>query len=402
VEAERRADHLAKGRDKAFIAAVGLILVAGSAVVFGQAKKAAKDPASSAISSEKVIRYVREKFGVPDNVVMSVDPFKSSPDPTFLSSAIEEGQGKDKKTIPIAVSKDGHCVVVGEFSKNFLALNGNAEQAIEQGIRQAFKLDATAKLSVGPLHSSKFANLEQTTVTLYAGPQKQGREFFVTKNHRFLVVANLFDLDVSPRVEALRGISLTDQPSQGPADAPVTIVEFADLECPSCARLHQVIEEDLIPKYGNKIRIVFKDFPLYQIHDWAVNGAVASQCVYEINPEAYVNFRSLVFQHQGSITGANARGALIQYGGEAGVDGAKLAGCLDARATLPRVEASLREGQSLTISSTPTCFINGRTVVAADPAEYYRAIDEALAARGLGPSRTGQGSQPLKTRKKSQ
>ena len=111
-----RAGHLLKGGDKAYLAAVGLILVTGSAVVFGQAKKAAKDPASSAISSEKVIRYVREKFGVSDKVVMSLDPFKSSPDPTFLSSAIEEGQGKDKKTIPIAVSKDGHCVVVGEFS----------------------------------------------------------------------------------------------------------------------------------------------------------------------------------------------------------------------------------------------------------------------------------------------
>jgi protein-disulfide isomerase len=391
---------LAKGRDKAYIAAVGLILLAGSAVVFGQAKKAARDPASPAISSEKIIRYVREKFGISDNVVLSVEPFKSSPAPGFLSSAIEVGEGKDKKTNAVAISKDGHTIVFGSL----FALSGDTNQAIEQQIRTNMKLPATVSLTVGPFRVSKFPSLEETTVTANDGRSQQVQPFYVTKDRQFLVLGTVFDLDIPPRVQALRGLSLTNQASQGPASAPVTIVEFADLQCPTCARLHQLIEEDLVPKYGDKIRVIFKEFPLYQNkeHDWAVNGAVASQCVYEIHPVAFVNFRSLVFQHQGSVTGVNAREALIQYGEEAGVDGAKLAGCLDTHASLPRVEASLHEGQSLNVSSTPTCFINGRIVVGANPDDYYRAIDEALAARGLGTSRTGQAGQPPKTRKKSQ
>ena len=84
---------MAKGTNKSYMAAVGLILVAGSAVVLGQAKKAGKDPVSPAISSGKIIRYVREKFGISDNVALSLDPFKSSPAPGFLSSAIEVGEG---------------------------------------------------------------------------------------------------------------------------------------------------------------------------------------------------------------------------------------------------------------------------------------------------------------------
>jgi len=389
---------LAKGTNKSYMAAVGLILVAGSAVVFGQAKKAGKDPVSPAISSEKIIRYVREKFGISDNVALSLDPFKGSPAPGFLSSAIEVGEGKDKKTNAFTISKDGHTIVLG----NLVALNGDTEKAIEQQIRQSSKLPAAVNLTVGPFRASKFPSLAETKIIANDGRSQQVQTFYLTKDRRFLVVGSVFDLDIPPRVEALRGISLTDQPSQGPVNAPVTIVEFADLECPTCARLHQLIEEDLVPKYGNKIRVIFKEFPLYQIHQWAVNGAVACQCVYEMNPGAYVSFRSLVFQHQGSITGANARDALIQYGGEAGVDGVRLAGCLDTHASLPRVEASLHEGQSLAITSTPTCFINGKVVVGSNADDYHRAIDEALAARGLGPSGTRQRSHPSKPRKKSQ
>lgn len=378
------------------IAVCALILIAIS--VFAQTKKAEKDPALPAVSSEKIISYVRAKFGVSDNVVLAVDPFKSSEESGYLASAIEVGTGKDKKTNPFMVSKDGRTIVFG----NLVPLSGEMAQAIEQQIRQANKLPANVKLSVGAFRASKFSGFEETTLSADDGGKKQAQPFFVTRDHHFLLIGSIFSLDIPPNVQALRTISVVNQPSQGPANAPVTIVEYADLECPTCARLHQLFEEDLVPKYGNKIRIVFKEFPLYQIHDWAVNGAVASQCVYEINPAAFVNFRSLVFQHQASITGANYRDALLQYASEAGVDSARLAGCLDTRASLPRVEASMHEGQALNVNQTPSCFINGRLVVAANPDDYYHAIDEALAARGVGSSGAGQGSLAAKPRKKSQ
>jgi protein-disulfide isomerase len=373
------------------------ILVAVSAVIFAQTKKTAKDPAAPAVSSERIIRYVREKFGISDNVLLAVDPFKSSQESGYLASTIEVGTGKDKKTNPFMLSTDGRTIVFG----NLVPLSGETAQAIAQQVRQSSKLPADVNLTVSPFRASKFAGFDQTTLTANGGGKQQTQPFFVTRDHRFLLMGSIFNLDISPNLQALRTISLANQPSQGPADAPVTIVEYADLECPTCARLQQLFEEDLVPKYGNKIRIVFKEFPLYQIHEWAVSGAVASQCVYEINPAAYVNFRSLVFQHQASITAANYRDALLQYGSEAGVDSAKLAGCLDTRASLPRVEASIHEGQALDVNQTPSCFINGRLVVAANPEDYYRAIDEALAARSVGASPAGQGSHTAKSRKKS-
>jgi protein-disulfide isomerase len=186
-------------------------------------------------------------------------------------------------------------------------------------------------------------------------------------------------LTIDPRREALRAIVTANQPSQGPPHAPVTIVEFSDLQCPMCARLHEFLEKELLPKYGDKVRLVFKEFPLVTIHDWTLTASIANQCVYQINPQAYAPFRSLVFQNQSSINATNARDLLLSYGEQVGVDRVRLAGCLDAKAALPRIEENAREGKILNIQFTPTCFINGRKVVGMPSADaYYKAVDEAL------------------------
>jgi protein-disulfide isomerase len=161
----------------------------------------------------------------------------------------------------------------------------------------------------------------------------------------------------------------------------VTIVEFSDLQCPSCALFHEFLTKQLVPKYPGKVRVVFKEYPLVSIHDWALTGSIANQCVYQINPQLYVPFRSLVFQRQTSLTAANARDALIQYGEQLGVDRLRLATCIDSKATLPRIERDVREGSQLGITQTPTSYINGKMLIgAASPDVVFKAIEEALFA----------------------
>jgi len=120
--------------------------------VVAQTKKTGKDPASPTVSTERIIRYVRDKFGVSDNVVLTVDPFKSSPESGLFSSAVEVGTGKDKKTNSFVVSKDGHTIIFG----NLVPLSGTPAQAIEQQVRQSSKLPANVGLTVGALKASKF------------------------------------------------------------------------------------------------------------------------------------------------------------------------------------------------------------------------------------------------------
>jgi protein-disulfide isomerase len=126
--------------------------------------------------------------------------------------------------------------------------------------------------------------------------------------------------------------------------------------------------------------VVFKEFQL-SMHDWALTGALANQCVYQINPQSYVPYRTLIYEHQTSLTAANARDALIQYGEQLGIDRLRLATCLDSKATLPRIERDVREGSKLGINRTPSSFINGKLVTGAPSAdEVIKAIEEALSA----------------------
>ena len=245
-------------------------------------------------------------------------------------------------------------------------------------IRQRFNIPDSVKITSTDLRQSAYADFYETTLTLDDGKDKRTQPLFVSKDERYVIQGDIFTLGGDPRQDILRLISLEDPPDQGPANAPVTLVEYSDLQCPMCARLHEMLETDVIPKYGDKLRVVFKEFPLTNIHDWALSGAIASACVYQIDPYKFATFRSLVFKNQEAFDANKARDLLLHYGAEAGVDNLKLASCLDSRASLPKVEANMREGEALGIASTPTSFINGRVFVGVTPEDLYKLIDEAL------------------------
>jgi protein-disulfide isomerase len=246
-------------------------------------------------------------------------------------------------------------------------------------VRDRFSIPDSVKITMTDLRESAYPDFLETTLTLDDGKDKRSQPLFVSKNMRYLVEGSIFNLGGDPRQDIVRLISHQDQPTQGPASSPVTLVEYSDLACPVCAHLQEQLETDIVPKYGNKLRVVFKEFPLVTIHDWALTGAIAAQCTYQIDPSKYVAFRSVVFKNQESITGEHARDMLLHFGAEAGVDNMKLAACIDSRGSLSRVEANMREGEALGIGQTPTSFINGRTLVGAPPsADIYKLIDEAM------------------------
>ena len=252
-------------------------------------------------------------------------------------------------------------------------------EKIIQYVRQQFMVPESAKITATDLRESIYPDFLETTITVDDGKNPQSQPLFVSKNMHYLVVGSIFNLGGDPPGEISRLISLQDQPTQGPASAPVTLVEYSDLECPVCGSLQEELETDIIPKYGNKLRVVFKELPLVQIHDWALTGAIATQCAYQIDPSKYTVYRSAIFKNQESLSAQHARDLLLHFGAEAGIDNVKLAACIDARASLPRVEANMHEAQALGIGQTPTSYINGRVIISAPPpSDFYKLIDEAL------------------------
>jgi len=248
-------------------------------------------------------------------------------------------------------------------------------------VRERFNIPDSVTLTVGPFQPSPYPDFYETSITLESGKDKRSQKFYISRDGRYLIEGNIFTLGADPRREIVRSISLEDEPTQGPANAPVTIVEYSDMQCPTCARMHEFLEKELLPKYGDKVQIVFKEFPLTNIHDWALTAALAAQCIYQADPKDFAPFRSQVFTNQTKITAAEARDTLLNYAQQLGLDRVKMGVCVDNKESLPRIEKDAEEGQTLGIASVPTLFVNGRIVVGApEPAEFYKIVDEALAA----------------------
>lgn len=280
----------------------------------------------------------------------------------------------------LAQSSDSHAQ--RDSSAHPQGANSQAERdKIINLLRDRFGIPASVKITLSNVGETVYPDFYVITVTVDDGKDKpRSSPLYVSKNMRYLVQGGVFNINGDSRPETLRLISLRDQPSQGPAAAPVTLVEYTDLQCPVCANMHETLENDIVPKYGDKLRLVFKEFPLVSIHDWAMNGAVAAQCVYQVDPTKYADFRSAVYKNQESITAEHSRDLLLHFAAEAGVaDGARLAACIDSQATLPRVEADIREAEALGVGQTPTSYINGRILIGGLPAaEISKLIDQAL------------------------
>jgi protein-disulfide isomerase len=163
-----------------------------------------------------------------------------------------------------------------------------------------------------------------------------------------------------------------DDPSQGKADAPVTIVEFSDFQCPFCLRVMPTLK-DLRSKYGDKVRLVWKDFPLTQIHPQAFVAAQAGNCAREQGK--FWEYHDKLFANQSALQ----PDSLKKYAADAGLDTAKFNQCLDSSKYEARIEDALAAGNRLGISSTPTVYVNGRMINGAQPIEVFESvIDEEL------------------------
>ena len=172
-------------------------------------------------------------------------------------------------------------------------------------------------------------------------------------------------------------VSITaDDPSQGKADAPVTVVEFSDFQCPFCLRVMPTLKE-LRTKYGDKMRLVWKDFPLTQIHPQAFVAAQAGNCAREQGK--FWEYHDKLFANQSALQ----PDALKKYAADAGLDTTKFNQCLDSSKYEARVEDSLTAGNRLGITSTPTLYVNGRMINGAQPIDVFESvIDDELARAG--------------------
>ena len=165
-------------------------------------------------------------------------------------------------------------------------------------------------------------------------------------------------------------VATDDQPSRGNPNAPVTIVEFTDYQCPSCARTQPLLEE-VAGEYGDKVKLVSRDFPLDQ-HTNAAKAAEAAEAAREQGK--YWEYVAILFKNQDALQVEK----LKEYASQLGLDRAKFDQALDSGKFADKVIRDMNEGNKLGVDSTPTVFINGKRIKDKSRESLKSAIEAAL------------------------
>jgi len=186
---------------------------------------------------------------------------------------------------------------------------------------------------------------------------------------------------VKVNLEPPRVAVKADGPSRGGANAPVTIVEFSDFECPFCGHAVETLQQ-VQKKYGDNVRIVFRDYPLFT-HRTAKRAAEAAHCADELGK--FWEMHDRLFSKGGPLSDAD----LYRFAGQAGIDHDKFDQCLTSGKYKEAWKVSQDEGNRVGVTSTPSFFINGRMLVGAAGYEAFaRIIDDELA--NAAPQRASQ------------
>lgn len=269
---------------------------------------------------------------------------------------------------------------VGAIAASAQAPQPATQKTIEAYLRHLYALGDNVQLTVGPLTETPIPGLLQTTVDLKVGDNKQTATLFVSKDGKYLVRGEMADLTKDPLAETRAKLKLKHAPALGPATAPVTLVEFSDFECPVCRQLHDILR-GLLPKYP-QLRVVFKDFPIEQIHPWARTAALAGRCAYQQEPAAFWKIYDLIYDNQEVISAENAWDKMLSFAGQAGLNPDALKSCMASPEAGAAIDASRQNGVELEVTSTPTIFVNGRRLVGVDEQTLQQYIDYELKQQG--------------------
>ena len=262
---------------------------------------------------------------------------------------------------------------------------------IERQVRSFYSLPADVKITVNPVKPSEFPNYDSITVTLNNGDRKQEVAFLLSKDGKTLVRFNKMDLSKDPYADVMKKIDVAGRPVRGANNAKVTIVNYDDFECPFCSRMHQQLFPTLLKEYGDRVLFVYKDFPLAEIHPWAIHAAIDANCLAAQNNDAYWDFADYIHANQSVVNSAGNLDArfsaldrlAMEQGQRRNIDLSKLQSCVKVQKD-DAVKSSMHEAELLDVTATPTVFVNGEKIDGALPLPQLRAVfDRALKDAGV-------------------
>ena len=262
---------------------------------------------------------------------------------------------------------------------------------IEHQVRVFYSLPPEVKVTVGVITpASEMPGYDSVSVKLDDGGKQKDYAFLLSKDRATMLRVTKFDLRKDAYTDLMSKIDVSGRPSRGAKGAKVVLVNFDDFECPFCSRMHQTLFPDILREYGDRVTFIYKDYPLAEIHPWAIHAAVDAGCLASQNNDAFWDFADYMHANKQLIDSGRTPDARLDVvdkmammqGQRHNVDATKLGACLKAQ-NEDQVRASMKEADSLGVSATPTLFINGQKIDGAVPiSELRAALDTALRDAG--------------------
>ena len=261
---------------------------------------------------------------------------------------------------------------------------------IEIMVRSQFNVPQDVTVTLGARHPSQIPGYDSLPVTLSNSKKQQVIEFLISTDGKTLARLETFDLIKDPAF----AIDIGGRPIRGNPAAKVTLINFDDLECPFCARMHRSLFPSTLERYKDTVRFVYKDNPIAELHPWAMHAAVDANCLAAQSGEAYWAYVDYVHAHGDEISGPDRNPAKSfdalnriarQEAALGKLDPGKLDACIAAQDET-QVRASLHEAELLRLDGAPAVFVDGERIDGAVPEEQvWLVIDRALSAAGVAP-----------------
>jgi protein-disulfide isomerase len=271
---------------------------------------------------------------------------------------------------------------------------------IEILVRSQYEMPPDVTISIGARTPSQFTGYETLPVTITRASKSQVVNFLISADNTKLVHLDTFDLTKDPA----DAIPIAGRPIRGNPAAKVTVVNFDDLECPYCARLHQELFPATLEHYKDQVRFIYKDDPLSEIHPWAMHAAVDANCLAAQSGEVYWTYVDYLHGHGDEVTGDDrdlkkSFAALDRIADQEAtlgkLDETALNACM-TKQDETQIRASAKLAEDLGIDGTPAVYVNGERVNggAVPQNELWMAIDRAVRAAGEQPPTTQAAATP--------
>jgi protein-disulfide isomerase len=277
---------------------------------------------------------------------------------------------------------------------------------IEVMVRSQYSVPQDYDVTIGARKPSQIPGYDSLPITLTRGSNSTVIDFLLSTDGKTLARLETFDL----AKDSVMSIDVTGRPIRGNPAAKVTVINFDDLECPYCARMHQTLFPATLDRYKDKVRFIYKDNPLPpDMHPWAMHAAVNANCLAAQSGDVYWTYVDYLHSHGQEVSGEDRNLARSfdtlnriarQVATIAKLDSGKLDACLAKQDDSP-VRASMKEAELLRVDGAPVLFVEGERIVGVVPEDQlWLVIDRALRAAGVEPpTATASQPQPVKSGK---